>query len=749
MLSRSKSHLSRRLKLETLEKRQLLAADLGSQVFTDMPAWAETDSTCVSLPAFSLSPSLSASSQARSEAASPLASSSDSTQEVWVAPSRTTGRIGDWATTSGDGARFAFGVPISASSVKGASIVAIARRTRDIEFDLNVSSASAGEDIDANTTRYRRIGPVSLARDELVEIDISDYIPDGLVAGSDSVAIEFEARGFATLRVVGMRFLFEGLAGPKGDTGPQGPAGPQGPQGDAGADGAVGPQGPQGDVGPQGPIGPQGPQGDVGPAGPQGAPGPQGQTGATGPQGPAGPIGPQGPQGDTGQDGADGAVGPQGDVGPAGPQGAPGPQGETGPIGPQGIPGADGAVGPQGDVGPAGPQGATGPVGPEGPMGPQGTAGPQGEVGEQGPIGPQGAQGPKGDTGATGATGPVGPEGPQGIQGMQGPVGPQGAVGPQGDQGIQGPVGPQGDVGPQGPKGDQGPQGDIGPAGPQGDQGLQGAAGPQGDVGPQGLKGDAGADGATGPEGPQGVQGLQGPAGPQGPKGDTGDTGPQGPAGSSNWADLTGVPSGFADGTDDVLSGAALIAALEEAELNLPTGPDNIATKGYVDALFSVLGSLESQISDLHSELEEVKRPRIWSGGCSRQGASLNYDRYCLDTVEFNSATDELIVDPSGTITILKPGLYRINARSLVAGSNSPAPRMRVLINNRVVHSTLATVDRENGGIGTKELVADVTLPVQGGDVVRVEYLATIFAYDAFNPNQGNSRLQISYEGEM
>lgn len=489
MLSRSKSHLSRRLKLETLEKRQLLAADLGSQVFTNMPAWAETDSTCVSLPAFSLSPSSSASSEARSEAASPLASSSDSTQEVWVAPARTTGRIGDWATTSGDGARFAFGVPISASSVKGASIVAISRRTRDIEFDLNVSSASVGEDIDASTTRYRRIGPVSLARDELVEIDISDYIPDDLVAGSDSVAIEFEARGFATLRVVGMRFLFEGLAGPKGDTGPQGPAGPQGPQGDAGADGAVGPQGPIG------------PQGDVGPAGPQG------QTGATGP---AGPIGPQGPQGDAGQDGADGAVGPQGDVGPAGPQGAPGPQGEIGPIGPQGIPGADGAVGPQGDLGP---QGATGPFGPEGPMGPQGAVG---------------SQGPQGDTGATGATGP---EGPQGMQGIQGPVGPIGPAGPEGPIGPQGPKGDIGDVGLTGPQGDQGIQGPAGPQGPKGDTGEVGPTGPQGGVGPQGPQGDQGIQGSIGPTGDTGPGGPQGAIGPQGPKGDTGDVGPQGPAG--------------------------------------------------------------------------------------------------------------------------------------------------------------------------------------------------------------------------
>lgn len=330
-----------------------------------------------------------------------------------------------------------------------------------------------------------------------------------------------------------------------------------------------------------GAAGTAGPQGPAGPAGPQGAQGVPGPAGATGPQG---AVGPQGAQGLTG---ATGTIGPQG------------PQGVPGPTGPQGDTGATGATGPQG------PQGLTGPAGAIGPQGPQGLTGPAGAIG---PQGPQGVPGPAGDTGATGA------QGPQGVPGPTGATGPQGAQGLTGATGAQGPQGPTGLTGATGATGPQGP---IGFTGPKGDTGATGATGPQG---PQGV---AGPIGATGPQGPQGPQGLTGATGPQGP---------QGPAGTTSWSGLTGVPAGFADGTDDIglpLTGGTLTGDLAvggtisgngsgltnvdaatlagQSSANFVTQAQFASVQSQVANLQTQVGSLQSQVSGLQSQVANLQ----------------------------------------------------------------------------------------------------------------------------------------------
>jgi major tropism determinant Mtd-like protein/collagen triple helix repeat protein len=225
---------------------------------------------------------------------------------------------------------------------------------------------------------------------------------------------------------------FEGVPGPKGDTGDTGPAGPTGatgPKGDTGATGVAGPTGPTGATGPSGADGESAYQIAVD----NGFSGTEsdwltsliGNTGATG------ATGPKGDPGDTGPAGATGATGPKGD------KGDPGDTGATGPTGPAG---ATGATGPKGDTGDTGPAGATGAIGPTGATGATGSAGATGATGESayqlavdngfvgtmtqwlaslvgatgatGPTGPTGATGPTGSTGATGATGATGPAGP-------------------------------------------------------------------------------------------------------------------------------------------------------------------------------------------------------------------------------------------------------------------------------------------------------------------------------------------------
>lgn len=187
-----------------------------------------------------------------------------------------------------------------------------------------------------------------------------------------------------------------------------------------------------------------------------------------------------------------------------------------------------------------------------------------------------------GPTGPTGSTGPTGPQGEIGLQGVTGPTGPQGEIGLQG---VTGPTGPQGNIGPTGeigPKGNDGTSVTIlgsyssfdeleknHQTGSPGQsylvddnlyvwsdetanwinvgqiKGPQGERGLQGERGPQGPKGEQGATGPEGPIGPQGVagiQGIQGVQGERGPQGEQGVTGPTGPQGLPGTLD---IPTGY------------------------------------------------------------------------------------------------------------------------------------------------------------------------------------------------------------
>lgn len=385
--TKSTASASRKLRYEQLENRRLLAVDLFSTKATPIPGWAESNNACIDLSNLTKnSNSNEALGTHTSSGISTSSSSSNSTQELWVAPASANNSVDRWTVTSNGATNFAFGVPSNMIGFTKATVVAIARKTTTSKFDVSVSVAKNGENQAAFETDLSNQGPVSLSNDKLIEIDISSIIPASLEAGQDSVAIKFEAEKKSDLRIIGLRFLYQGVSGP---TGPQGATGPVGPQG---ATGATGSTGATGNVGPQGNNGVQGPQGAIGP---------QGATGATG---------------------ATGAVGPQGATGPIGPQGF------IGQVGPQGPVGATGAVGPQGATGTTGPQGITGAVGPQGAVGATGAVGPQGATGATGSTGPQGPQGDVGPQGATGATGAIGPQGPIGLTGPQGPAGPAASV---------------------------------------------------------------------------------------------------------------------------------------------------------------------------------------------------------------------------------------------------------------------------------------------------------------------------------
>jgi hypothetical protein len=146
--------------------------------------------------------------------------------------------------------RFSFAVPDNLQSFVAAKVVVIGRRTQAFKYDVRLSVAE-------NAVRYYavrrvRLGTsVILAQNELEELDVSGVVPP-LNAGVDYVSLDVTVRPTLNVRIVGMRFIFDGPDGAEGPAGPTGPQGPQGPQGD---------------------LGPQGPKGDQGDPGPQGEPG--------------------------------------------------------------------------------------------------------------------------------------------------------------------------------------------------------------------------------------------------------------------------------------------------------------------------------------------------------------------------------------------------------------------------------------------------------------------------------------------
>ncbi len=148
-----------------------------------------------------------------------------------------------------------------------------------------------------------------------------------------------------------------------------------------------------------------------------------------------------------------------------------------------------------------------------------------------------------------------------------------------------------------------GATGPQGPAGPAGPQGEQGIAGAAGAMGP------VGPQGPQGPEGPQGSVGATGPQGSQGEQGPIGATGPQGPQGPQGSVGQQG-PQGPVG----------------------PTGP--IVAYG-------------------------------WSGGCAEDGTERGWTLYCLNHIEFNTASGLFDVDPVGRVTFARAGFYSISFNSV------------------------------------------------------------------------------------
>lgn len=184
---------------ESLEVRAMLASDVGAIASDSQAFWDETEDTCLLLGVLEAEPTVTLSDTFTS-----------ATKELWVSPNHDSRSIGDWRITPNGSAKFLFGVPVDLQSVTGAVVVAVANTTTTTTYDLTVSTASNSETYEGSATQFNDMGPISATQDELVEIDISSMITAGVEAGVDNLAIEFSPTQVAALRIIGLRFFYEG-----------------------------------------------------------------------------------------------------------------------------------------------------------------------------------------------------------------------------------------------------------------------------------------------------------------------------------------------------------------------------------------------------------------------------------------------------------------------------------------------------------------------------------------------------------
>lgn len=199
-----------------------------------------------------------------------LTSTGASGDEIWVQPTHfaTPALNFLWPTTGSGFASFAVAVPDDMEAFVSASVVLLPSASGAVTYDAYAQSRRGGEIVSTSDFAPSIGNPLTLVTNGVQEVDVTGLVAsvlDSTSPGNDLVTLFFwfptGSPAQATGRVLGLRFVYEGLPGPQGPQGPQGPTGPQGPQGNSGAQGPTGPQGPQGPAGPQGPQGLQGPPG--------------------------------------------------------------------------------------------------------------------------------------------------------------------------------------------------------------------------------------------------------------------------------------------------------------------------------------------------------------------------------------------------------------------------------------------------------------------------------------------------------
>jgi hypothetical protein len=188
---------------------------------------------------------------------------------------------------------------------------------------------------------------------------------------------------------------------------------------------------------------------------------------------------------------------------------------------------------------------------------------------------------------------------------------------------------------------------------------------------------------------------------------------------------------------------------------------------GYVARLFGVEGTptnktellleLQAKINSLNASLLELqsrvdmlenaaqRNVTIWSGGSSTSGTSTGWNTYLTDFVEFNTAQDYLTVLANGTVTVLIPGYYRIDAWAMMFGMTYDGMAQLVVNGSNIYNSQ----DRRSSNQWFT-LGLDVIWRLNPGDIFYVRYYNPgQYAYYRCQGSPVGSRLQVTYVGPL
>jgi hypothetical protein len=106
-----------------------------------------------------------------------------------------------------------------------------------------------------------------------------------------------------------------------------------------------------------------------------------------------------------------------------------------------------------------------------------------------------------------------------------------------------------------------------------------------------------------------------------------------------------------------------------------------------------------------------------YSGFCSVQNTTNGFQKYCLDSTVHNTLGDHIAVDPSGSITFLKAGYYRVESRLWVRGNCTAILQGRYMLNG----TSIRMWENEREGNRPKSGLMVETRWFAVGDVLHVE----------------------------
>jgi hypothetical protein len=222
-----------------------------------------------------------------------------------------------------------------------------------------------------------------------------------------------------------------------------------------------------------------------------------------------------------------------------------------------------------------------------------------------------------------------------------------------------------------------------------------------------------------------------------------------------NRGNLNGVPGSISN------LQAGIDAVRDDLADFLASLPDDLAgqresLQSAIDALSDSLGDVAGDVSDLKGRVIALENAGggaegriIWSGGCPNAVTTVSAVLYCTSGVDFDTAAGYVSTDGTGRFTIATPGLYRINFRGRMLGTQGTA-WITVLPSAGGFYTAATALNR--GTTQTRDVNLDVIWPFEANDVFELAVESDnqpIFPWAGQTPLGADSRLQVEYVGPL